>query len=248
MRLWSGVRARGRITDWTHPSACCKLAHSSHKTFTYLSETLYNIAVWALPVLFAITLHEAAHGWVAYKLGDSTALKLGRISMNPIRHIDPLGTVVLPLALVFLGGFVFGLAKPVPVDMRQFKQPLLDMALVALAGPVSNFIMACGWAMFAVLGTSVLSDGIVLRYVADIGEAGIIINLILMVLNLLPIPPLDGGRVVAGILPPPVAAKFMRIEPYGMWIIIGLLLSGLLGKILWPLVTQFKSLIAMIFF
>lgn len=207
---------------------------------------LYTIAVWAPPVLFAITLHEAAHGWVAYKLGDPTAEKLGRISVNPIRHIDPVGTVILPLALLFLSGFVIGWAKPVPVDMRQFKQPILDMALVAVAGPVSNFIMACFWAMVIIVADSMFTGSTEI-FVTRMGQAGILINLVLMVLNLLPIPPLDGGRVVAGVMPPPMAATFMRIEPYGMWIIIALLVSGVLGKVLFPVVKQFQAIIGLIF-
>lgn len=209
---------------------------------------IYTIAVWAVPVLLAITLHEAAHGWVAYKLGDPTAKALGRISLNPIRHIDPMGTVVLPLALLMLSGFVIGWAKPVPVDTRYFKQPLLDMAVVALAGPASNFIMACGWGLLGAIGQSMFTPGNELAlYIVQVGNAGITINLILMVLNLLPIPPLDGGRVVTGVLPPRIAASFMRLEPYGMWLVIFLLVTGILGKILWPMVLFFTALIKMFF-
>jgi Zn-dependent protease len=211
-----------------------------------LIQVLYTIAVWALPVLFAITLHEAAHGWVADKLGDPTARNLGRISLNPIKHIDPIGTVVLPLALLFMSGFIIGWAKPVPVDPRHFKQPHLDMAMVALAGPASNFVMACGWALLIVLSQAT-TGGWLAGFLFNMGMAGITINLILMVLNLLPIPPLDGGRVIAGIMPPQMAASFMRIEPYGLFIIIGLLVSGILGKIIWPMVIFFKAFIVMIF-
>ena len=208
---------------------------------------LYTIAVWALPVLLAITLHEAAHGWVAYKLGDATASRLGRISINPFRHIDPMGTVVIPLAMMLTTGFVIGWAKPVPVDMRQFKQPIVDMALVAVAGPVSNFLMACGWALLIVLAMNLLGRGDATAFLVKMGQAGITINVILMVLNLLPIPPLDGGRVVAGVMPPAMALQFMRIEPFGMWIVIGLLVSGILGKILWPVVQHFETIIGAIF-
>lgn len=212
------------------------------------TSTLYTIAVWLVPVLFAITLHEAAHGWMANKLGDPTAKALGRISLNPIKHIDPLGTVVLPLVLVMLSGFVIGWAKPVPVDMRYFKQPLLDMAVVALAGPASNFIMACGWALVGTLGQAMFAPGNELAiYIYKVGEAGITINLILMVLNLLPIPPLDGGRVIAGVMPPQIAVPFMKIEPYGLFVVIFLLVTGILGKILWPMVLFFKALIKMVF-
>ena len=212
------------------------------------SSILYNIAVWLVPVLFAITLHEAAHGWMANKLGDPTARALGRISLNPIRHIDPIGTVVLPLVLVMLSGFVIGWAKPVPVDMRYFKKPLLDMAVVALAGPASNFIMACGWGLVGAIGHAMYVPGNELAvFIVKVGDAGITINLILMVLNLLPIPPLDGGRVVAGVMSPQIAVPFMRIEPYGMFIVIFLLVTGILGKILWPMVLFFTALIKMVF-
>jgi len=212
-----------------------------------LQQILYTIAIWAVPVLFAITLHEAAHGWVANKLGDPTARKLGRITLNPIKHIDPMGTVVIPLALVMLSGFIIGWAKPVPVDMRYFKQPLLDMALVALAGPASNFLMASGWALMITLSTTALADTSIAVYLFQMGKAGMTINLILMVLNLMPIPPLDGGRVVAGVLPKQLALPYMRIEPYGMWIILALLVSGVLGKILWPIVLRFEAIVSAIF-
>lgn len=212
-----------------------------------MQQILYTIAIWAVPVLFAITLHEAAHGWVASKLGDPTARQLGRISMNPIKHIDPMGTIVIPLVLVTLSGFIIGWAKPVPVDPRHFKQPLLDMALVALAGPVSNFIMACGWALLITISANALADTSIAYHLIQMGKAGMTINIILMVLNMLPIPPLDGGRVVAGILPKSVALSFMRIEPFGMWIILALLVSGILGKILWPIVVKFDAIISAIF-
>ena len=212
-----------------------------------MQQTLYTIAIWAVPVLFAITLHEAAHGWVANKLGDPTARQLGRITLNPIKHIDPMGTIVIPIALLMLSGFVIGWAKPVPVDMRHFKQPLLDMALVALAGPASNFLMACGWALLITLSTTALADSSIAVYLYQMGKAGMTINIILMVLNLMPIPPLDGGRVLAGVLPKQIALSYMRIEPYGMWIILALLVSGVLGKILWPIVLRFEAIISAIF-
>jgi Zn-dependent protease len=212
-----------------------------------LQQILYTIAIWAVPVLFAITLHEAAHGWVASKLGDPTARQLGRITMNPIKHIDPVGTIAVPLVLVMLSGFIIGWAKPVPVDPRHFKQPLLDMALVALAGPVSNFLMAAGWALLITISTTLLADSSMAIHLTHMGQAGMTINLILMVLNLMPIPPLDGGRVIAGVMPKQMAMSFMRIEPYGMWIILALLVSGVLGKILWPIVLRFEAIISAIF-
>ncbi len=212
-----------------------------------IPDIAYTIAVWAAPILFAITLHEAAHGWVAYKLGDPTAKSLGRITINPIKHIDPMGTVVVPLFLAMVSPFVMGWAKPVPVEPRYFKSPLLDMALVAVAGPVSNFIMACLWAMFIVISNSVMSASPALRFLAEMGEKGIIINVVLMVLNLLPILPLDGGRVLAGILPTSLAIPYMRMERFGMLIVLLLLFSGILGKIMWPLVVHFVNIISTIF-
>lgn len=212
-----------------------------------IPDIAYTIAVWAAPILFAITLHEAAHGWVAYRLGDPTAKNLGRITLNPIKHIDPMGTVVVPLFLAMVSPFVLGWAKPVPVEPRYFKSPLLDMALVAVAGPVSNFVMACMWAMFIVISNATLSASPMLRFLAEMGEKGIIINVVLMVLNLLPILPLDGGRVLAGILPTSLALPFMRMERFGMAIVLLLLVSGILGKIMWPLVVHFVKLISVMF-
>jgi len=212
-----------------------------------IPDIAYTIAVWALPILFAITLHEAAHGWVANKLGDPTAKSRGRITINPLKHIDPVGTIVVPLFLAMVSPFVMGWAKPVPVEPRYFKSPLLDMALVAVAGPVSNFIMACCWAAFILLADTLVSPSSFLVFLAEMGKNGIIINIVLMVLNLLPIPPLDGGRVVAGVLPPSLALPFMQLERFGMVIVLLLLVSGVLGKIMWPVVLHFVKIIGLIF-
>lgn len=194
-----------------------------------------KIAVWALPVLFAITVHEAAHGWVAKKLGDKTAWMLGRVTLNPIKHIDPLGTVLLPLLALWLSGFVFGWAKPVPITWQNLKNPKRDMALVALAGPLANILMALFWGLILHialgLGQSWSWLGTPLKLM---GAAGITINVILCVLNLLPLPPLDGGRILTAVLPGPWSWQVSRIEPYGMLILIGLMVSGVLGKILGP--------------
>jgi len=194
-----------------------------------------KIAIWALPVLFAITVHEVAHGWMARRLGDPTAMMLGRLTLNPIKHIDPIGTVVVPLLLLALGGFIFGWAKPVPVTWQNLRNPKRDMALVALAGPISNLLMAFCWAVVVKLGYEL---GGAIPFLAQpmilMGGAGIFINVILMVLNLLPLPPLDGGRVVTGLLPGPLSYKFSRIEPYGFFILLGLLATGILSDIMGP--------------
>jgi Zn-dependent protease len=195
-----------------------------------------RIAVWALPVLFAITVHEVAHGWVARKLGDPTAMMLGRLTLNPLKHIDPIGTVVVPLALMFMGGFIFGWAKPVPVTWENLRNPKRDMALVAVAGPLANLAMAIIWALIMKLGFSLGGSASWLAWpLIYMGGAGITINAVLMLLNLLPIPPLDGGRVLVGLLPGPAAWQVSRIEPYGFMILLLLLVTGMLGKILGPM-------------
>jgi Zn-dependent protease len=212
-----------------------------------VAEIAHTVAIWALPILFAITMHEAAHGWVADKLGDPTAKNLGRITANPIKHIDPIGTVAVPLILAMISPFVMGWAKPVPIQPRYFKSPLLDMGLVALAGPVSNFIMACLWALFIVMVRSWMDHSQFPLLLMAMGKNGILINVVLMVLNLLPIPPLDGGRVVAGVLPRALVGPYMQLERYGMIIILVLLATGILGKIMWPVVEHFVGLIVLMF-
>ncbi|MDX1352106.1 MAG: site-2 protease family protein [Thiomicrorhabdus sp.] len=205
---------------------------------------MQQIAVWAIPVIFAITLHEVAHGWAASKLGDKTALMLGRLTLNPIKHIDPIGTIVVPIALLFLGGFVFGWAKAVPVDTRNFKNPGMDMAKVAVAGPVANLIMAIFWAIIAKTGTVLqATTPDVGMYLIYTGFAGVSINLILLVLNLLPIPPLDGSRVLSAFLPKKLAWQYNQIAPYGFFILIGLMVFGLLSPLLIGPYTLFRDVI-----
>lgn len=205
---------------------------------------LQQLSIWALPVIFAITLHEAAHGWMAEKLGDKTARMLGRVTLNPIKHIDPVGTILVPGALLFFGGFIFGWAKAVPVTMKNLKKPKRDMAWVALAGPIANLAMALFWALILKLGYILLSSAPDIgQFMIYSGLAGVSINLILMVLNMLPIPPLDGSRVLSAILPNPIAWQYNRLEPFGLFILLGLLLLGLLTPIIMPFYQFFQQLL-----
>jgi Zn-dependent protease len=207
--------------------------------------TLYQkIAVLALPILFAITVHEAAHGWMARLLGDRTAEMLGRVSLNPLKHIDPIGTILVPLLMFFMSGFVFGWAKPVPVNYRNLHHPRRDSALVALAGPGANLIMALLWALGILLGIALMQST---QWFAVplilMGVAGVLFNAVLMALNLLPILPLDGGRVLSSLLPPRMAMVYSRLEGYGLIIVVILLATGLLNYVLWPLVGLTISLL-----
>ena len=194
------------------------------------------IAVAALPILFAITVHEAAHGWVAKRLGDPTADRLGRLTLNPLKHIDLVGTIIVPVLLIVTAGIAIGWAKPVPVTWENLRHPKRDMALVALAGPVSNLLMAIFWGLVIKIALSLpVSAQSVAEPLVYMGKFGILVNVILMVFNLLPIPPLDGGRVATGLLPGPWAWQLSRLEPYGFFIIIGLLMTGALWFILDPI-------------
>ncbi|MGE4240583.1 site-2 protease family protein [Ramlibacter sp.] len=189
---------------------------------------IQTVLIYALPVLFAITVHEAAHGYVARYLGDNTAWSLGRVTLNPLKHIDPLGTILMPLMLYFAtsGAFLFGYAKPVPVDFSRLRKPRRDMIWVALAGPASNFIQAILWAIaFAAL----VGFGVNERFFLDMAKAGVLVNLVMWAFNLFPLPPLDGGRILAGLLPPRLAYSFGRIEPWGFFIVLGLVLVGVVG-------------------
>ncbi len=205
---------------------------------------IQKIAVWALPLLFAITVHEVAHGWMARRLGDSTAYMLGRLTLNPIKHIDPVGTLLVPGILLVMGGFIFGWAKPVPVNWRNLRDPRRDMMLVAAAGPLSNLVMALGWGVVLKIGLG-LADGMPAlgMPLVYMGGAGIFINLILMVLNLLPIPPLDGSKILSGLLPPRLAIQYNRLEGVGFFILLALLATGALSTILGPPIYALRSLI-----
>ena len=203
-----------------------------------------KIAVWIPPVLLGITVHEVAHGWVASKLGDTTAKMMGRLTLNPLKHVDPVGTILIPgLLLLMQSGFIFGYAKPVPINWKNLRNPKRDMAIVAGAGPLANLFMALAWALLVRAGLLMGETGMALLYM---GVAGIFINTVLMVLNLLPLPPLDGGRVMTSLLPGPLAYQFSRIEPFGFMILIALLLTGVLGKILLPVITVVMGGLAML--
>jgi len=191
-----------------------------------------TLLIWVIPVLLAITLHEAAHGWTASKFGDHTARMMGRVTLNPVKHIDPVGTIIVPLALLIMStGFIFGWAKPVPINFNALRSPKSGMIWVALAGPGANLIMAIGW-----LFVAILSVNINMPVILKMAGAGIFINLLLAVFNLLPIPPLDGSRVISALLPNPLAYKYNQLERYGFVILIGLMFIGGFSYIVWPIV------------
>lgn len=207
---------------------------------------IQKIAIYAIPLIFAITLHEVAHGYVASWFGDQTARLSGRLSLNPIRHIDWVGTVIVPLMMLMVSNFIFGWAKPVPVDPRNLHHPRRDMALVALAGPLANLLMAFFWGFIIKIGFTAETSGngwfgVPLTLM---GEAGIMMNVVLGVLNLIPLPPLDGGKILSSLLPPRMAYKLSFIEPYSFLILIILLFTGALSYVIAPVVFFLASFIA----
>lgn len=204
-----------------------------------------KIAIYALPVIFAITLHEAAHGYAAMRFGDKTAYMLGRVSINPLRHIDPIGTILVPILTLMFAGILFGWAKPVPVNFGGLRRPKKDMLWVAAAGPAANLVMAVLWG-FIIKFATLLPGSYFALPLYEMGKAGIMINTVLMALNLFPLPPLDGGRIAVSLLPNPAAYKFARIEPYGMIILVILLATNLLGVILWPIINITLKLLSVI--
>ena len=194
------------------------------------SDLIQTVLIYALPVLFAITVHEAAHGYAARHFGDQTAAMMGRITLNPLKHIDPIGTILMPLLLYFStsGDFLFGYAKPVPVNFGNLRHPKRDMIWVALAGPASNFVQAIAWAVLLVI---LAVAGTQERFFIEMARAGILVNLVMWAFNLFPLPPLDGGRILVGLLPTRAALLLSRVEPFGFFIVLALVLLGIVGSL-----------------
>lgn len=195
-----------------------------------MNDLIQTVLIYALPVLFSITVHEAAHGYAARYFGDYTATILGRVTLNPIKHIDPIGTILMPLLLYFStsGAFLFGYAKPVPVNFSHLRRPKRDMIWVALAGPASNFVQAIAWALLLVV---LVATNVEERFFMEMARAGVLVNLVMWAFNLFPLPPLDGGRILVGLLPTKAAITFSRIEPYGFFIVLALVLLGIVGTV-----------------
>jgi Zn-dependent protease len=217
--------------------------------YNWLMDTsiIQEIAIWALPVIFAITLHEVAHGWVASFFGDQTARLSGRLTINPVKHIDLVGTILVPLLMLTFSHFIFGWAKPVPVDSRNMRNPKWNMVLVALAGPLANLVMAIFWALIAKIGFMLADNEWLSVPLVLMGRAGIMINIVLGVLNCLPIPPLDGGRVLYSLVSGKSAWYLYKFEPYGIVILLLLMVSGLLSLIIGPPIMFLIGSIMMLF-
>jgi Zn-dependent protease len=209
-----------------------------------MNDVIQAITVYAIPVIFAITLHEAAHGYVAKYFGDNTAYVQGRVTLNPLKHIDPIGTILIPLLLaVFSVGFLFGYAKPVPVAFQNLRNPKRDMIWVALAGPAINLVQAVVW---LAIGVTVAKLGVQERYLYEVVNAGVVINCVIFAFNLVPVPPLDGGRVVMGLLPTRAAIAYGRVEPYGFFVVMALVVTGVLNIWMRPIVGLVQSLLAFV--
>lgn len=195
-----------------------------------IAQLIQTVTIYAIPVLFAITVHEAAHGYAARYFGDLTAYQQGRISLNPFKHIDPIGTIAVPLMLYFAtaGAFMFGYAKPVPVNFGNLRNPKKDMVWVALAGPAVNLLQAFFWAIALIL---LLAAGVEERFWLSMCKAGVLVNVVMFVFNLFPLPPLDGGRILVGLLPWRQAIAVSRIEPYGFFIVMALVLTGIVSSL-----------------
>ena len=195
-----------------------------------IANIIQTVAIYAIPVIFAITLHEAAHGYAAKQLGDNTAYALGRVTLNPIKHIDPMGTIAVPLLLYFAtaGTFLFGYAKPVPVRFGNLRHPKKDMIWVALAGPGSNLVQAIFWAIMYLLLVKV---SLTERFFLEMCQAGVLVNVVMFAFNLFPLPPLDGGHILVGVLPWKQAAMVSRVEPWGFFIVLGLVITGVISTL-----------------
>lgn len=210
-----------------------------------MNDMIQTVAVYALPVLFAITLHEAAHAYAAKYFGDMTAYQQGRMSLNPVKHIDPFGTILIPIMLYFAtgGAFLFGYAKPVPVDFSRLRNPKKQMAWVALAGPAANLFMALLWMVFGIVLTALQANEVFFMRMA---QAGVLVNLVIFAFNLFPLPPLDGGRIVTSLLPYKYAYKFAQLEPYGFFILLALMFLHVLQYWLVPMMMLANAVLALI--
>lgn len=210
---------------------------------------IQKIIIYSIPVVFAITVHEVAHGWMASRLGDQTARMMGRLTLNPVKHIDPVGTIMVPVIMLMFTPFMLGWAKPVPVNWRNLRHPRRDMAWVAVAGPAANLLMLVIWALLAkfilLSGTGNSEYGLPFMAMA---MGGILINIVLIVLNLLPVPPLDGSRIVSSLLPPRSAILYNRLEPYGLMIVLVLMATGILGDIMMPAISTLQSVVQRLIF
>ncbi len=206
---------------------------------------VYKVLIWAVPAVFAITLHEVGHGVVAKILGDTTAEDMGRLTINPIKHVDLLGTIFVPIMIFYLSGFIFGWAKPVPINWNNLKNKKRDIALVALAGPFANLLMIIFWLLIAIFFVNLSEQGGITEnlFIYYMAWAGIIINFLLMIVNLFPIPPLDGSRVLFSFLPNKAAFEYLKLERYGLLILLVLLITGVMTKIIGPVMAAFQETI-----